>query len=94
MAPEDGFFGGTEPALADFFVLEAAEAVTHLIGTPAGDFLDSLPRLGPLCGRLRQCPAIRALWASGARPGRLTGRPDEAEVVQRLRSADWADAFR
>jgi glutathione S-transferase len=93
LAADGDFFGGAEPSLADFFVLEGAESLIHMMGRPAVAFVNALPRLGPLCERLRRRPAVKAVWASGARPARLTGRPDELEVVHRLRAADWSDVF-
>ena len=87
------FLGGSEPSLADVFVLEGAESLIHLVGEPAVAFMNALPNLGPLCRRLRQRPAVKTLWASGARPAPLTGRPDELQVVEGLREADWSDVF-
>jgi glutathione S-transferase len=87
LSPEGGWFGGARPVMADFFAGEAVEVLRYMLG-PAREeaLLSRLPRLSALATRVRSRPALAGAWQS--RPARFTSRPDEAEVVERLRAAD------
>jgi glutathione S-transferase len=87
LSPEQGFFGGVSPCIADFFVVEALEAHRHLLG-PARDgaLRARVPRLFALAERVAARPAVARL----GRPERFTGRPDEPALLERLRAVDLA----
>lgn len=84
-ATEDAgwFFGGKAPGMADFFAAEAVECLIYLLGGPEA-FGQRMPRLVALSRRLRARPTLSAAFA--ARPAQFTARPDEADVVTRLRA--------
>lgn len=81
-APE-GFFGGERPVMADFFAAESLRAMQHLLDASRAEAITKrVPRLAVLSQRISDRPAISRLH----RPDRLTARPDEPAVLERLRS--------
>jgi glutathione S-transferase len=91
-ARPEAYFGGREPAVADFFVLEAVDMGRLLFTTRFADVLEACPRLVQMIGALEQRPAFAKYIGSGGRPARLTGMPTEPEVRERLDR--WAGASR
>jgi glutathione S-transferase len=84
ITPAEGWFTPHRPGCADFFAAEAVEALRHVLG-PARDpaLANRLPRLVALADRVRRRPAIRKAWES--RPEVFSTKPDEAELLERLR---------
>ena len=84
------FIGGDHPTMPDFFVGEAIEALRYVLGPRHEAWLEStLPHLHVLAARLRARPALADSWRG--RPPSFTARPDEAQVVARLRAAPDVD---
>jgi glutathione S-transferase len=81
------WFGGKEPVTADFFVAEAIEVVAHVLG-PArrAAFAARLPSLTAMAQRVRRRASLAAAFET--RPPRLTPRPDEDAVIERMRALD------
>jgi glutathione S-transferase len=87
--PEVGWLGGERPGMADFFAAEAVEAQRYVLGPAREEALHTrLPRLTALAQRVQDRPAIASAWKD--RPQQFTGRPDEMEIVERLRALDVA----
>ena len=85
--PETGWLGGENPAMADFFAAEAVETQRYVLGPAREAKLRArLPHLVALAQRVKDRPAVARAWES--RPQQFTARPDEAEVVERLRGLD------
>jgi glutathione S-transferase len=85
--PEQGWFGGDDPTLADFFVAEAVEALRYVLGPTRDErFTARLPRLTSFAARVRTRPTLATAWQK--RPDRFTGRPDEPAALDRLRAID------
>jgi glutathione S-transferase len=81
------WFGGAEPVTADFFVGEAIEVVTYALGAARRAAIDErFPRLADLAQRLRKRPALATAYET--RPTRLSPRPDEDAVMERIRAVD------
>jgi glutathione S-transferase len=89
--PEEGWIGGGRPVVADFFVAEAFETARDILG-PARDgaLVARYPHLEALARSVRNRPRLAAAWRE--RPLRLTARPDEEVVVERLRAVDLSPA--
>lgn len=85
-AGEVRFFGGAQPALADFFAAEALAALSRIVPKPER-LADHLPALSALTRRLSERSG--ASGTAPARPTRLTGCPIEPEVLDRLSHVDW-----
>ncbi len=81
----DPFFGGNRPAIADFFVAEALDMTRAVLGARFDAALGRAPRLAEMGERLARRDVIARYIAEGKRPTRLTGRPDEAESLARIR---------
>jgi hypothetical protein len=79
------FFGGRRPAVADFFVAEALDMTRAVIGERFDAALGRALRLAEMCGRLARRDAIARYVGEGRRPTRLTGSPNEAESLARIR---------
>ena len=81
------WFGGKEPVTADFFAVEALEVVSYALGPSRKDALDArVPRLASLLRRARQRPTLAKAYET--RPARLTPRPEEPEIIERMRALD------
>jgi glutathione S-transferase len=81
----DPFFGGQRPAVADFFVVEALDMTRAVIGERLDAALGRAPRLAEMRERLARRDAIARYVGDGKRPTRLTGSPNEAESLARIR---------
>jgi glutathione S-transferase len=81
----DPFFGGHGPAVADFFVVEAIDMARAVLGERLDAVLRGAPRLAEMRERLAQRDAIARYVGEGKRPARLTGNPNEAESLARIR---------
>ena len=82
----DPFFGGHRPAVADFFVVEAVDMTrAAVIGDRLDAALGRAPRLAEMRERLARRDAIARYVGEGKRPTRLTGSPNEAESLARIR---------
>jgi len=79
------FFGGHRPAVADFFVVEAIDMTRVVLGERLDAALRGAPRLAEMRERLAQRDAIARYVGEGRRPTRLTGNPNEAESLARIR---------
>ena len=77
------WLGGSRPAVADFFLGEAVEAMRHLLG-PARDkaLQERIPRAFAHAERLRALPSLANAWKT--RPPRLTANPDEPAAIERV----------
>jgi Glutathione S-transferase, C-terminal domain len=78
------FFGGVEPAAADYFVFEAVDAWLELLGVRLVAALATCPRLRDHHSAVFARPNLKAYLASGARPNPLTASPLEREIRERL----------
>jgi glutathione S-transferase len=89
--PENGWLGGDQPVVADFFATEAFEVARHVLG-PARDgvLFERLPRLAARARSMRSRPKLAAAWRE--RPQRFTGRADEDVVIAQLRAVDLSSA--
>jgi glutathione S-transferase len=89
--PENGWIGGDQPVVADFFATEAFEVARYVLG-PARDsvLVERLPRLGARATSIRSRPKLAAAWRE--RPQRFTARADEDVVIARLRAVDLSPA--
>jgi glutathione S-transferase len=84
---KDAWFGGSGPAVADFFAGEAYETLAHTLGAARQPVLRTrLPNLAALAARIRQRPSLSRAWER--RPPNHTAHPDEASVLERLAAAD------
>lgn len=93
LSPDAGWFGGARPVMADFFAGESVEVLRYIFGPARAEALRArLPRLSALADSVRSRPAIAR--ARESRPVQFTSRPDEAEVVERLRAADLSQLLR
>jgi glutathione S-transferase len=79
------FFGGHRPAVADFFVVEAIDMTRAVLGERLDAALRRAPRLAEMRERLARRDAIARYVGEGKRPTRLTGSPNEAESLARIR---------
>jgi glutathione S-transferase len=85
------WFGGKEPVTADFFATEAIDVVAHALGPMRQAALDArLPQLTSLARRVRQRPALAKVYET--RPTRITPRPDEDVIIERMRASDLSAA--
>jgi glutathione S-transferase len=81
--PESGWLGGAQPQVADFFVFEAYESVSLLLGSDRSEPLRArLPSLAAFAERMRARPALAANWAQ--RPAHFSGSGDEHAMLQRI----------
>jgi glutathione S-transferase len=89
--PENGWLGGDEPVVADFFATEAFEVTRYVLG-PARDsvLIERFPRLGARARSMRSRPKLAAAWRD--RPQRFTARGDEDVVIAQLRAVDLSSA--
>lgn len=81
------WFGSLAPTMPDFFLVEAVEALRHLLGPDQEARLHE--RLPYACGhdlRIRERPALERAWL--ARPAAFTARNDELAILARLRSTE------
>src|SRR5258708_4934350 len=78
-------FGGHRPAVADFLVAEALDMTRAVIGERFDAALGRAPRLAEMRERLARRDAIARYVGEGKRPTRLTGSPNEAESLARIR---------
>jgi glutathione S-transferase len=80
------WIGGASPVVADFFVAEAFELMSYLLGPDRLPTLRAkLPKLTTLAARVRELPALNREWER--RPSQFTARADERVAVERIRSA-------
>jgi glutathione S-transferase len=93
LLPDDRpFLGGDAPVVADFFLYEAFDAVASLIGPRLAVRLErEAPRLARLVRDVRARP--RMAESQPQRHARFTGRPDEAEVLQRVHACEPAELW-
>jgi len=85
------WFGEAEPVTADFFVAEAIEVVAYALGPSRKDALDArLPRLASLVRRMRTRSTLTKAYET--RPARITPRPDEPEIIERMRAENLSAA--
>ena len=81
------FFGGIEPAAADYFVFEAVDAWLELLGVRFVAALATCPRLREHHSAVFARPTLNAYLVSGRRPGPLTASRHEPEIRERLSKA-------
>jgi glutathione S-transferase len=81
---EEPFFGGHDPAVADFFVVEALDMTCAVLGERLEAVLRRAPRLAQLRDRLARRDAIARYVGEGKRPTRFTGSPHETESLARI----------
>jgi hypothetical protein len=81
----DPFFGGHRPVVADFFVAEALDMTRAVIGKRFDAALGRALRLAEMRERMAGRDAIARYIGEGKRPTRLTGSPNEAESLARIR---------
>jgi glutathione S-transferase len=81
----DPFFGGHRPVVADFFVAEALDMTRAVIGERLDAALGRALRLAEMRERMARRDAIARYIGEGKRPTRLTGSPNEAESLARIR---------
>ena len=87
LLPSDGWLGVERPTVADFFVAEAAEVTSYVLGPDRLASLRArLPRLFVHAERVRMRPAIARAW--DRRPPNFTANPNERAAIERLRSLD------
>lgn len=87
--PEEGWLGGRNPVMADFYAAEAVEAQRYLLGPAREEGLRArLPRLTALAQRVKDRPAVARAW--GSRPQQFTSRPDETAVLERFQALDFS----
>lgn len=85
--PSAGWVGGERPVMPDFFLTEAFEVLSYVLGAEREPRLrERVPRLSALAARVRELPVLA--HARETRPTRFTGRPDEDAVLAKLHSAD------
>lgn len=79
------FFGGQQPAIADFFVVEAVDMARAVLGARIDAALCKAPRLAAMRERLARRDAIARYVAEGKRPTRFSGSPSEGDSLERIR---------
>ena len=85
VASDGPFFGGRRPAVADFFVVEALDVAHQVLGERLDRTLGRALRLAEMRDRLARREAIARHVRDGKRPLRITGNPNEAESLTRIR---------
>jgi hypothetical protein len=85
-ARSGAFFGGREPAVADYFVFEAIDAWLELLGAHFSRALEACPLLREQRTALSARRHLSQYLASGNRPLPFTGSPHEVELRERLRA--------
>jgi len=85
------WYGGKQAVTADFFAAEAMEVLHYALGPARGTALaERLPRLTKLARRMRERPALANVYET--RPKRITPRPDEDAIIERMRGVDLSAA--
>jgi glutathione S-transferase len=85
--PENGWIGGDQPVVADFFATEAFEVARYVLGPDRdGALVERFPRLSARARSMRSRPRLAAAWSQ--RPQRFTARADEDVVVAHLHTVD------
>ena len=80
------YFGGAEPAMADYFVFESMTRASAVLGSAFTARLERAPRVQALVSAMHARPAIAALWADGSVPYLVSASPSEPVLRERILS--------
>ena len=78
------FFGGAEPAMADYFVYESLSRACAVFGPSFELRLEDSPRMKALSRAIASRPAVAAYLGSGRVPLQASGSPSEMALRKRL----------